>query len=222
MSVSDFFRKIFSRVLVGNCLGMIVAGCLLAAGSLYLIDWYTRHGVEVEVPDLTGLNEETAIKKLESIGLEAEVTDTGFVYRAAPFSILKQSILPGEKVKPGRVVCLTINADGPRKISLPDLADNCSLREAEDKLKVLGFKLGAKEYTIGQPDWVIDVKVNGRSVPAGTKVSVNTPITLVVGAGGIEDEYNGNDSLDYILNNPVPEDEPIEGETTDAPESTTP
>ena len=48
---------------------------------------------------------------------------------------------------------------------------------------------------------------------------MNSPIVLVVGAGGIEDEYNGNDSLDYILNVPTGEEEIIEGEMTDAPTS---
>ncbi len=45
------------------------------------------------------------------------------------------------------------------------------------------------------------------------KVSVNTPITLVVGKGGVDEEYNGNDSLDYILN--APKEPDVEEESTD-------
>ena len=97
-----------------------------------------------------------------------------------------------------------------RHIALPDVADNCSRREAEDKLRILGFKLGATEYVTGDAEWVYGIKVHGKNVPAGTKVSVDTPITLVVGAGGMEDEYNGNDSLDFVLNSPG-EDEIVEG-----------
>lgn len=141
------------------------------------------------------------------------------MFRAAPFSVLEQSVKPGMKVKPGRIIELTINADGPRKVALPDIADNCSRREAEDKLRALGFKLGATEFITGDPEWVYDVTVNGKSVSKGTRISVNSPIVLVVGAGGVEDEYNGNDSLDYILNVPTGEEEIIEGEMTDAPTS---
>ena len=53
------------------------------------------------------------------------------------------------------------------------------------------------------------VKVNGRNVTAGTKVSVTSPITLVVGSGGSTEEYNGNDSLDYIKNAPHEEEDEI-------------
>lgn len=207
MSVSEFFKKIFSPLLVGNCLGMIIAGILLAFGTLFFVDFYTHHGKEIEMPDICGLDEETAKHKLEAIGLNCEVTDTGYVYKAAPFTILEQSIKPGTKIKPGRIVSLTVNADGPRKVALPDIADNCSRREAEDKLRVLGFKLGATEYITGDPEWVYSVKINGKNVAAGTKVSINSPVVLVVGAGGTEDEYNGNDSLDYILNEHEEEEE---------------
>lgn len=223
MSVSDFFKKLFSPILVGNCLGIILAGALICVGSLYAIDHYTRHGKEVEVPNLCGMDEKTALHKLEALGLKMEVKDTGYVYRSAPLSVLEQSIAAGERVKEGRTVYLTINAEGPRRIALPDVADNSSRREAEDKLRIMGFKLGATEYIVGDPEWVYGIKVNGKNVPAGTKVSITTPITLVVGAGGLEEEYNGNDSLDYILNVPEEEEsEIIEGETSDAPQQEIP
>lgn len=205
MTISDFFKKIFSRVLFGNCLGIVVTTIILGIASLIFIHIYTHHGEEVVVPNVCGMDQSVAEKKLKAMGLKMEVTDTGYVYNAAPFSVLEQSIKSGEKVKPGRIIYLTINANGPRQIAIPDVADNCSRREAEDKLRVLGFKLAATEYVVGDPDWVYGIKVNGKNVVAGTKVSVTSPITLVVGQGGVSDTYNGNDSLDYILNAPPPE-----------------
>lgn len=207
MTISEFFKKIFSRTLFGNCLGIVGVTILLALASLLFINIYTHHGKEVTVPNICGMDQSVAQRKLEALGLRMEVTDTGYVYNAAPFSVLEQNLKPGEKVKPGRIILITINADGPRQIALPDIADNCSRREAEDKLRVLGFKLGATEYVLGDPDWVYGIKVNGKNVMAGTKVSVNSPITLVVGSGGTVDEYNGNDSIDYIKNAPPEEDE---------------
>lgn len=220
MSISEFFKKVFSPLVLGNCLGAIVMTVLLGVGAFFFMDFYTRHNETVTVPDICGLDEQVAFNKLKALGLKMEVTDTGYVYRAAPSSVLEQSIKAGEKIKKGRTLLITINANGPRQIAIPDVADNCSRREAEDKLTILGFKLGATEYIVGDPEWVYGVKVNGRNVSPGTKVSVTSPITLVVGDGGLEDEYNGNDSLDYILNAPYEEEgEIIEGETSDAPEN---
>lgn len=207
MTISEFFKKIFSRTLFGNCLGIVVVTIVLALTSLLFINIYTHHGREVTVPNICGMDQSVAQRKLEALGLRMEVTDTGYVYNAAPFSVLEQNLKPGEKVKPGRIILITINADGPRQIALPDIADNCSRREAEDKLRVLGFKLGATEYVQGDPEWVYGIKVNGKNVMAGTKVSINSPITLVVGSGGAVEEYNGNDSLDYIKNAPPEEEE---------------
>ena len=216
--MSAFIKKIFSPLVMLNCLGMVLVVVLFFFGTLAFIDFYTLHGEEVEVPKLTGVSEQIAYIKLKALGLKAEVRDTGYVHKAAPFEVLEQSIKPGTKIKPGRTIYLTINSNGSKRIELPDLADNCSRREAEDKLKTLGFKLGATEFIIGDPDWVYEVKVNGKTVKAGTRISVDLPITLVVGKGGLEDEYNGNDSLDYIFNAPFETDEPLEGEVTDAPQ----
>ena len=216
--MSAFIKKIFSPLVMLNCLGMVLVVILFFFGTLAFIDFYTLHGEEVEVPRLTGVSEQIAYSKLKALGLKAEVRDTGYVHKAAPFEVLEQSIKPGTKIKPGRTIYLTINSNGSKRIELPDLADNCSRREAEDKLKTLGFKLGATEFIIGDPDWVYEVKVNGKTVKAGTRISVDLPITLVVGKGGLEDEYNGNDSLDYIFNAPFETDEPLEGEVTDAPQ----
>ena len=216
--MSAFIKKIFSPLVMLNCLGMILVVVLFFFGTLAFIDFYTLHGEEVEVPKLTGVSEQIAYSKLKALGLKAEVRDTGYVHKAAPFEVLEQSIKPGTKIKPGRTIYLTIKSNGSKRIELPDLADNCSRREAEDKLKTLGFKLGATEFIIGDPDWVYEVKVNGKTVKAGTRISVDLPITLVVGKGGLEDEYNGNDSLDYIFNAPFETDEPLEGEVTDAPQ----
>lgn len=200
-------------MIVRNIAGVIVATIALVVASLLFINIYTRHGKEITVPNVCGMDQSVAEKKLEAMGLKMEVTDTGYVYNAAPLSVLEQSIKAGDKVKPGRIICVTINSDGPKQIAIPDIADNCSRREAEDKLRVLGFKLAATEYVVGDPEWVVGVKVNGKNVPAGTKVSVNSPITLVVGKGGLDEEYNGNDSLDYILN--TPKETENEGEDID-------
>ena len=82
---------------------------------------------------------------------------------------------------------------------MPNIADNCSRREAEARLRGLGFKNIRTEYTVGYRDWVSEMKVDGKRAMPGTRVSVTTLITLVVGDGSLEEEFNGNDSLDYEI-----------------------
>ena len=119
---------------------------------------------------------------------------------------MDQSIRPGEKVKAGRIIEFTINAASARAVAIPDIADNCSLREAEAKLRVMGFKLTAPKYVTGDKDWVYGIEVNGRNVVKVQRVSVDVPLTLIVGDGNVQDEYNGNDSLDYVINGPSEEE----------------
>lgn len=199
MSISDFFKKIFSVYLMGNCLGIVAASALLITGSLYFIGCYTRHNHTVTVPNLRGQKADVAFRKLEAMGLEAEVRDTGYVDTYVGDVILEQSIRPGERVKPGRIIQLTINSASARAIALPNIADNCSRREAEARLRGLGFKNIRTEYTVGYRDWVSEMKVGGKRAMPGTRVSVTTLITLVVGDGSLEEEFNGNDSLDYEI-----------------------
>lgn len=54
MTIAQFFRKIFSRLLFGNCLGIILTSTLLLVGGMLFIRYYTQHGVEVEMPDVCG------------------------------------------------------------------------------------------------------------------------------------------------------------------------
>ena len=55
MTVSEFIKKIFSRPLLGNCLGVVIVTLLLGIGSLVFINFYTHHGDEVIVPAVCGM-----------------------------------------------------------------------------------------------------------------------------------------------------------------------
>ena len=110
--MSAFIKKIFSPLVMLNCLGMVLVVVLFFFGTLAFIDFYTLHGEEVEVPKITGVSEQIAYSKLKALGLKAEVRDTGYVHKAAPFEVLEQSIKPGTKIKPGRTIYLTINSNG--------------------------------------------------------------------------------------------------------------
>ena len=72
-------------------------------------------------------------------------------------------------------------------MSVPDIMDNSSLRQAEAKLRALGFRVTEPEYISGEKDWVYSVTYKGRTLNAGDKVPHEALLTLHVG--------NGNDEL---------------------------
>lgn len=183
----------------GNCLGMILVGIILIVGTFIALSYYTHHGENISVPNLRGMSQEAAAEKLEGLGLHLAVTDTGYVRTMPADFILGQDITPGCEVKVGRTIKVTINSDNSPTIALPDLADNCSLHEAKARLTAIGFRLGPVEYTTGEHDWVYAIKVKGRTVTAGQKIPVESPVTIVVGDGSVDEEFNGDDEMEEII-----------------------
>ncbi len=199
MTLSNFFKKLFSPIVVGNCFGVMAGTLLLVFAALYFLQCYTDHGDTVEVPNMRGQKLDVVRKKMAALGLRVEVADTGYVDTYVGDVVLEQSIPPGNRVKPGRIIDLTINAAGARAITVPLLSDNCSRREAEAKLRALGFRNIRVEYTPGDQDWVYGVKANGKTITARIRLPVTALITLVIGDGVVNETFNGNDSLDQEL-----------------------
>ena len=54
MTLSNFFKKIFSPFLMGNCLGMIVVSLALVFVTLEFLQCYTNHGDNVTMPNMLG------------------------------------------------------------------------------------------------------------------------------------------------------------------------
>ncbi len=194
MGVKKTLKSSSGKIFLGNCLGMVVLFVLLVTLALFGLDHYTLHGEEIAVPETRGMDERTAVAKFEDLGLRAQVVDTGF-NRAMPDKVvLEQSIEPGTHVKANRLIRLTINTTGAPTITIPDIANNSSLREAETRLRTLGFRLTSHEVIPGDADWVYAIKVRGRTLNSGERLSTDTPLTLVVGDGLVEEVFNGADS----------------------------
>ena len=194
MTSSEFLSKFKSKYLWGNLLAMLVVVILLGIGVRFGIDAYTHHGESIAIPDIRHKNWADAEKILENAGLKIEVSDTGYVKTLPPDCILEQSPAPGELVKSGHVIYVTVNASSTPSLALPDVIDNSSLREAMAKLTAMGFKLGAPQLL-----------VNGRHVVAGDRIPVGATLIIQVGNG----QRDASDSIDMV-GNPF-EEEPVGG-----------
>lgn len=187
MDYKKLLKKIMAPVVWGNILAMGAVAALLIIGTMYFLDYYTRHGESIEVPDVRGMKPEAAIMRLEEFGLTGIVTDTGYVTTKEPYTLLDQSIAPGKHVKAGRTINLTINAKGARPVAIPDLSNNTSAREAQARLRTLGFTQIEFQFIDGEPDWLYSIKTKGMEVSAYQRIPVDAPLTLVIGRGGPSD-----------------------------------
>ncbi len=183
MKVKEFFHQLASKAVLFNLLAIILVGFALLIGTSYVIEAYTNHGEKVVVPSLRHKSFDQAKQLLKEKGLRIEVSDTGYVKTLPPDCILEQGLEPGQIVKPGRIVTVIINSTHTPTITLPDIIDNSSLREAMAKLTSLGFKLGQPEFITGEKDWVYGVKVNGKNVVTGAKIPVDAVLIIQAGNG---------------------------------------
>lgn len=181
-------KKSKPKVIGWNLVAMAAVIVVAIVLTMIGLQVYTRHGHEITVPNVKGLTEESAKAALAKAGLMGIVDDSVYIKTLPPNCIYNQSISEGSKVKEGRILHLTINTAQPPKITLPDIADNCSSREAQMKLTILGLKLGPLEFIQGERDWVYSIKVNGHEVAAGQKIPSDAVVTLVVGDGSYDME----------------------------------
>lgn len=187
MDTKEFFGKFKSKYLWGNLLAMALTVVLLCVGVKFGLDIYTHHGEGVPVPNLTGMTFNNAAHLLDSNGLRIVVSDSGYNKRLPADCILAQSPGEGTSVKKGHTIYVTVNSPSSPTVTIPDIIDNSSVREATAKLTALGFKLLEPKAVTGEKDWVYGILCRGRRVSAGDRVSIDLPLSLMVGNGEYED-----------------------------------
>lgn len=201
MKSSDFFGKLTSKYIWLNLLAMAIVLVLLVVGAKFGIDMYTHHGEAILIPDIRHKSYADAKQILANEGLLIEVTDTGYVRTLPADCILEQSPQPGDKVKSGHVIYVIVNSGNTPTITLPDIIDNSSVREAIAKLTAMGFKVGPPQYIVGEREWVYGATVNGRHVSAGERIPVGAVVVLQVGNGSRSADDSSIDYVEPIYNN---------------------
>ena len=193
MNPSEFIKKFKSRYLWGNLCAMALVVVAVCAGVKFGLDVYTHHGESIAIPDVRRKSFADADYLLREAGMTVVVSDTGYVRGLPPDCILEQSPAPGDRVKSGHVIYLTVNASHTPTLTVPDLIDNSSLREAMAKLQAMGFKLTNPMFVEGEKDWVYGLVVRGRRIKAGDRVGIDDFITIQVGNG----QRDSTEEIDY-------------------------
>ena len=195
ISLKDFFSFKNNKVFWINLIAMPIVVVSVIFGVLHWLDTYTHHGESIIVPNINGLPLEEAGKELNKKNLELEVVDSNYVKGMPAGAVLEQKPVAGAKVKIGRTIYLTINTGEIPKVAIPDIIDNSSYRQAEARLRAMGFKLTEPEYIEGEKDWIYGVKYNGKELTSGEKIPREAVLTLCVGDDELKGDSIRTDSL---------------------------
>lgn len=195
ISLKDFFSFKKNRAFWLNLIAMPIVVVAVIIGVLNWLDEYTHHGQSIIVPNVKGLPIKQAENEFGKKNLKVVVVDSNFVKGMPAGAVLEQKPEGGAKVKTGRTVYLTINTAEMPKVSIPDIIDNSSYRQAEARLRALGFKLTAPEYISGEKDWVYGVKYQDKELLSGEKIPREAVLTLCIGDDDLKSDSLRTDSL---------------------------
>ena len=135
-------RRINSSVIARN---LVLAACAIIVFVFVvnlLLNLFTRHGQVRVVPDFSHMTVEEAAHAGKEASLKIEINDSLYVPAYPGGVILEQTPAPGEKVKSGRHIFVTINSFRQKMVDVPYVT-GFSLRQAKNNLDIAG--LGIKE-----------------------------------------------------------------------------
>jgi Uncharacterized protein conserved in bacteria len=153
------------------------------------LDRFTRHGEEIEVPDMIGMNYDTAVV---NYGEEFSflLLDSIYVKDFPEGAVYQQNPAAGSKVKKGRNVYVIRTSIAPEIVLMPNLR-NLSLRQAMVSLNAVGLKVDKLEFIdYFARNAVVEQKIKGEVVTPKQEVVKGTAVTLVVGYGNGEKKTN--------------------------------
>ena len=185
------FKFLFSKAFFFNLFLAIVA---LIVG-LFILDGYldgiTKHGEKVAVPNVIKKDISELDSNLVSKGFRYEIMDSVWERKLPKGIVLDQKPAPGDSVKEGRKIYLTINArtDKMIKLSIGSIINGTSTsREAIEYISSLDLELDSMVFV--PHDWndiVLGFQdVRGKDLKDGDKLKAGSKIRLVVGHVGGE------------------------------------
>jgi beta-lactam-binding protein with PASTA domain len=151
--------------------------------SLRFLDIYTHHGQSIVVPDFKGLHQNELDEYAKDNNLKYVIIDSIFDFSLEKGAVVMQDPAAGTKVKRNRKVYLTVVAQKPEQVPVPDLVD-LTLRQATAMLESYGLKVGKLQYV---PDIaknaVLKQKYEGHIIEEGARIDKGSKIDLVLGQG---------------------------------------
>ena len=178
-TVFNFLKSKFFWINVGVAILSVIVLTIIV---LFSLKFFTKHGEQVAVPDVTGLYVEEADVLLKKQDLSYQVVDSVYVRDKLQGEILEQIPRAESNVKTGRTIYLTINSKSDKMIILPQI-QNVSYRQARATLEAIGFVVSNIEYKPSEfPDLVMGIRVGQTPVRAGDRLRAGASVVLIVGS----------------------------------------
>ncbi|MDD3479114.1 MAG: PASTA domain-containing protein [Paludibacteraceae bacterium] len=178
-TVFNFLKSKFFWINVGVAILSVIVLTIIV---LFSLKFFTKHGEQVAVPDVTGLYVEEADVLLKKQDLSYQVVDSVYVRDKLQGEILEQIPRAESNVKTGRIVYLTLNSKSDKMIILPQV-QNVSYRQARATLEAIGFVVSNIEYKPSEfPDLVMGIRVGQTPVRAGDRLRAGASVVLIVGS----------------------------------------
>lgn len=201
---------------IASVIAMVLLSCFIVFVIILCTSLYTRHGQFRVVPELKGMAVEDATAKLDDLDLRYEIVDSVYSRQYPLGAIVEVVPEVGSKVKPGRIIFITVNASTPQKGLIPDLRDQ-SMRQSKAILEGLGFISITEKYVDGEhQDLVVGIETeDGNSLAPGDRVPLSTPLVICV-SRRTAPQFESDSAL---LAKPSIEEDSLKQEKSDANET---
>lgn len=147
------------------------------------MDIFTQHGDVFIVPEFDGYTLEQLREKGYDDYFTFEIIDSVYFKARKKGTVVSQHPLSGSRVKQGRHVYLTIVAQSPEKVLMPNLK-NLSLRQALVTLESNELIVGELDYvSYFARNAVVDQLIEDEPVEPGTELLKGSVVDLVLGKG---------------------------------------
>jgi hypothetical protein len=195
MSKKQAKNPLFGNSILKNLSMIFITGGLLVIITLLFLHLYTRHGQNIVVPKLEGLQINEANTILNAKGLHIEIVDSIYSRDAIPGAILDQTPKANNKVKEGRSIYVTVYSKNPQQIIVPGLVDY-STRQALALLNSLGFtQISIEEVPSEYSGLVLAVEYHGRPLAPDEKVPAGSSLNLIVSSSQLADSLRVDNEI---------------------------
>lgn len=176
------WTNVYSRQII-IAFGLAILSLLVISLALNII---TQHGITQPVPEFRGMMIDNAIEDANDKKLEIQIADSIYIAGRTAGMIIDQNPAPGEQVKKGRKIFVTIITRTPKLSKVPNVV-GYSMRQAKAIIESQGFAVGSLSYVSDiATNNVLEQRYNGRNLGINAKIPVGSAIELVVGLSGNE------------------------------------
>ncbi|MGV6860324.1 MAG: PASTA domain-containing protein [Putridiphycobacter sp.] len=182
--MKKFFSFFISKKYLINLGAILVVWLIVIFGTSFYLDSYTNFGEKIKVPSLYKIHVEDLDELFKNTNITYTIVDSVYMEDWPKGTVCWQHPHPtdstGEYVKSGREIQVSIVPLKPKLMKVPSVVEK-SKRMGEALLESMGFRTTVSFQPSNDGDgFILDQKINGKSITKDTKAVKGTVIELVV------------------------------------------